>query len=121
MGVEPYLVASSVEAILAQRLIRRICPKCGIPEADGKRRLGKGCEACRETGYHGRQAIFEMLEMTDPIRRLVLDSASSGEIREEARKRGWRSLSEDGHRLVDSGVTTWEEVMRVTKDSSETY
>jgi general secretion pathway protein E/type IV pilus assembly protein PilB len=121
MGVEPYLVASSVEAILAQRLIRRICPKCGIAQPDGKRKLGKGCEACRETGYHGRQAIFEMLEMTDPIRRMVLDSASSGEIREEARKRGWRSLSEDGHRLVDAGVTTWEEVMRVTKDSSETY
>ena len=131
MGVEPYLVASSVEAILAQRLVRVLCPKCKTPESSDRipaiRKQGNladditiyqanGCEACRQTGYHGRQAIFEMMDMTKEIRQMALHHRSSGELRDQARKDGMTMLSEDGWRLVGRGITTPNEVMRVTKD-----
>jgi general secretion pathway protein E/type IV pilus assembly protein PilB len=131
MGVEPYLVASSVEAILAQRLVRVLCPKCKTPETSDRipaiRKQSNladditiyqanGCEACRQTGYHGRQAIFEMMDMTKEIRQMALNRCSSGELRDQARKDGMTMLSEDGWRLVGLGITTPNEVMRVTKD-----
>ena len=131
MGVEPYLVASSVEAILAQRLVRVLCPKCKTEEKSDRipalRRQGKladdvviyqanGCEDCRQTGYHGRQAIFEMMDMTPKIREMSLNNCSSGELRNQAREDGMTMLSEDGWRLVARGTTTPNEVMRVTKD-----
>ena len=131
MGVEPYLVASSVEAILAQRLVRVLCPQCKTPETSDRipaiRKQGNladditiyqsnGCEACRQTGYHGRQAIFEMMDMTKEIRQMTLNHRSSGDLREQARKDGMTMLSEDGWRLVGRGITTPNEVMRVTKD-----
>jgi type II secretion system protein E len=131
MGVEPYLVASSLEAVLAQRLVRVLCPKCklidqspkalaiskqiGIP-ADQSLYRANGCEACRMTGYHGRRAVFEMMSLNEEIRQLILKDCSSGMIREAARRDGLCSLSEDGWRLVGEGVTTVDEVMRVTKD-----
>jgi type II secretion system protein E len=133
MGVEPYLVASSLEAVLAQRLVRKLCPHCrqidDSPAAEmlkaqvetlAKSVLYKpvGCRACRNTGYHGRRGIFEWMDATQEIRRMLLKNTSSGEIREVARKRGMRSLSDDGWRLVKEGVTTPEEVLRVTKDQS---
>ena len=131
MNVEPYLVASSLEAVLAQRLVRLLCPDCktedtsettaalkemaGIPK-NVKVYKGVGCGACRNTGYHGRRAIFEWMDLDADIRQMVLRSCSSGEIRVEAVKRGMHSLSDDGWRLIREGVTTPEEVMRVAKD-----
>jgi general secretion pathway protein E/type IV pilus assembly protein PilB len=133
MGVEPYLVASSLEAVLAQRLVRVLCSHCKqvdesattlslkaelriSPDVPFYRAVG--CRECRNTGYHGRRGIFEWMDTTLEIRRLILKSASSGEIREAARRTGMRPLAEDGWRLVKEGVTTPEEVFRVTKDQS---
>lgn len=131
MGVEPYLVASSLEAIIAQRLVRLLCPNCKTEDKSDKtralkERLGldpnqsifrsEGCETCRHTGFFGRQAIFEMIALNAEIREMILQEHSSGEIRQAAFKAGMNSLSEDGWRLVRDGVTTVNEVLRVTKD-----
>jgi len=133
MGVEPYLVASSLEAVLAQRLVRVLCQHCRQPDNSPKTTTLKiqfnwlpetliykamGCRECRNTGYHGRRAIFEWMDTSNEIRQMILRNASSGEIGVAARKAGMRSLSEDGWRLVSQGVTTPEEVYRVTKDSA---
>ena len=75
-----------------------------------------GCKACRHTGYYGRRAVFEMMPLNEEIRQMILQAGSSGQIREVARRYGLRSLSEDGWRLVGEGVTTVDEVLRVTKD-----
>jgi len=133
MGVEPYLVASSLEAVLAQRLVRVLCPECkqvdhsattlalkaqySIP-ADVPLYRAVGCRACRNTGYHGRHGIFEWMDTSNEIRQMILKSCSSGEIREVARRGGMRTLAEDGWRLIGEGVTTPEEVLRVTKAQS---
>ena len=129
MGVEPYLVASSLEAVLAQRLVRVLCKHCkqlddspttetykarmGIPAAT---RVYKsvGCRECRNTGFHGRRAIFEWMDSSNEIRQLVLKSASTDAIRDAACRSGMRTLAEDGRRLVEEGVTTIEEVLSVT-------
>lgn len=132
MGVEPYLTASSVEAVLAQRLVRVLCPQCKRPDDSSRaqalcREIGieqrgasifraAGCEACRQTGYHGRHAIFEMMDMTPTIREMALRRCSHGEVRKQARQDGMGTLSEDGWRLARQGTTTPDEVMRVTKD-----
>lgn len=133
MNVEPYLVASSLEAVLAQRLVRRLCAECKTEDTSDttaalKEQVGMspkttvfkaaGCRACRNTGYHGRQGIFEWMDLNNEIRQLVLKNSSSGEIREAAVRNGMRSLSDDGWRLVGKGITTPEEVMRVTKDQT---
>ncbi len=133
MGVEPYLVASSLEAVLAQRLVRVLCPKCKqVDDSATARALRSdlkisssipffravGCRECRQTGYHGRRGIFEWMETTPEIRQMILKHCSSGEIREVARKAGMRALADDGWRLVREGITTPEEVLRVTKDQS---
>ena len=129
MGVEPYLVASSLEAVLAQRLVRVLCKHCKQPDVSPtalsfKAKLGipaettiyrsVGCRECRNTGFHGRQAIFEWMDSDNEIRQLILRNASSDEIRVVARKAGMRMLAEDGWRLVRMGVTTVEEVLSVT-------
>ncbi len=129
MGVEPYLVASSLEAVLAQRLVRLLCPHCraiddspttqtyksriGIPTAH-KVYKSVGCRECRNTGFHGRRAIFEWMDSSNEIRQLILKSASTDLIREAACRAGMRTLAEDGRRLVMEGVTTIEEVLSVT-------
>jgi type II secretion system protein E len=129
MGVEPYLVASSLEAVLAQRLVRVLCPHCkqtdnseraqafkvklGIP-ADKTIYKSIGCRECRNTGFFGRHAIFEWMDTDEEIRQLILKSASTDLIRNAARKAGMRTLAEDGWRLVAAGVTTVEEVLSVT-------
>ena len=115
MGVEPYLVASSLEAVLAQRLVRVLCKHCKQPDVSPtalsfKAKLGipadttiyrsVGCRECRNTGFHGRQAIFEWMDSDNEIRQLILRNASSDEIRVVARKAGMRMLAEDGWRLV---------------------
>ena len=131
MGIEPYLVASSLEAVLAQRLVRLICTKCRETQdeedvaalkaefgAQAPDRLywGRGCRECQGTGYRGRTGIFETMLVTPEIRAMILERASSGEIRTVAAKQGMMNLREDGWRLVQSGRTTVEEVLRVTKD-----
>ncbi|MCX7723567.1 MAG: GspE/PulE family protein [Verrucomicrobiae bacterium] len=133
MGVEPYLVASSLEAVLAQRLVRVLCKHCkqvdDSPAADAfKAQLewpadvpvyrAVGCRECRGTGYFGRHAIFEWMDVDNEIRKLVLQNRSADEIREAARRAGMRTLAEDGWRLVRLGITTPAEVLRVTKDQS---
>ncbi len=131
MGVEPYLVASSLEAVLAQRLVRVLCDKCkkedhsraaqvfrreiGFPQETPLYQMG-GCEECRNTGYRGRRGVFEMMGMNDEIREKLMSSCSSVVIREVANHHGLRSLSEDGWRVVAEGATTVDEVLRVTKD-----
>jgi len=129
MGVEPYLVASSLEAILAQRLVRVLCPHCkkvdDSPTAHTlKARLGipaekviyqsVGCRECRDTGFFGRHAIFEWMDTDENIRQLILKSASTDQVRDAARRAGMRTLAEDGWRLVAAGITTVQEVMSVT-------
>src|ERR1043165_7628476 len=131
MGVEPYLVASSLEAVLAQRLVRVLCQDCKEPDqspaaqalreelnfpADVAIYRAVGCRECRQTGYHGRRGIFEWMDTNNEIRQLILKNCSSGEMREPARRNGMRTLADDGWRLVSQGVTTPEEVLRVTKD-----
>ena len=133
MGVEPYLVASSLEAVLAQRLVRVLCPHCKQEDTSPQTQAFKvelnfapairiyravGCRECRQTGYHGRRAIFEWMDSNNEIRQLILKNTSSDLIRAAACKGGMRTLSEDGWRLVALGVTTPEEVLRVTKDQS---
>jgi len=129
MGVEPYLVASSLEAVLAQRLVRMLCKECkqvdDSPTAKTlKAQLGippettiyksVGCRECRNTGFHGRRAIFEWMDSDNEIRQLVLRNGSSDQIRDAARRAGMKNLAEDGWRLVRQGVTTVEEVLSVT-------
>ncbi len=129
MGVEPYLVASSLEAVLAQRLVRVLCKHCkqiddsptaqifkgklGIPAAHATYR-SVGCRECRNTGFHGRHAIYEWMDSSNEIRQLILRSASTDEIRDAGRRDGMRTLAEDGWRLVRLGITTVEEVLSVT-------
>src|SRR5205809_3622130 len=129
MGVEPYLVASSLEAVLAQRLVRVLCKHCkqvdtspaaqafkvqvGIP-ANATIYRSVGCRECRQTGFFGRNAIFEWMDSDNEIRQLILKNASSDLIRDAARRTGMRTLAEDGWRLVRMGLTTVEEVLSVT-------
>jgi general secretion pathway protein E len=130
MGIEPYLLSSSITAILAQRLIRKICPYCkAIYEpTDFEKSLlkeyvgdlsvtlyfGRGCERCLNTGYIGRTGLFELLRMTGQIREMVQGRASSEEIKSQAIREGMRTLREDGISKVLKGITTVSEVMRVT-------
>jgi general secretion pathway protein E len=129
LGVASYLVTSTVEAVLAQRLVRTICSACrreqeadpriaaafGL-EAGGLRTVqrGSGCAECRGTGFHGRTGIYELLIMTDAIRAALPQNRGAGELRALAVTDGMRTLRDDGVRLVREGVTTPEEVLRVT-------
>ena len=130
MGVEPYLVASSLEGILAQRLVRVLCPNCKSEDHSDKAAALKetfnipagvpifqpvGCAECRNTGFHGRHAVFEMMSLNQKVRQHILQNCSSGELKELAIKDGMTTLSEDGWRLVREGITTPDEVLRVTK------
>jgi type IV pilus assembly protein PilB len=130
MGVEPFLITSSLIGILAQRLVRVTCDRCKeayAPPADALHRLGmdpsqvedvrlyrgRGCDTCRHTGYRGRLGVFELMVMTDELRRLVLSGASADVIREAAQRSGMRTLRQSGVDKVLEGVTTFEEMLRV--------
>jgi type II secretory ATPase GspE/PulE/Tfp pilus assembly ATPase PilB-like protein len=134
MGIEPFLVSSSLEYLIAQRLVRVLCPKCKVLLSEKSRNdvlshikdIGfdfeksqiyeaKGCEECRFTGYHGRTAIYEVLTLTEPIRELILNHASSQQIKQKAISQGMRTLRQDGLRKVLKGITTLTEVVRVTQ------
>ncbi|WP_119964407.1 GspE/PulE family protein [Simplicispira lacusdiani] len=106
MGVEPFLLSSSLLGVLAQRLVRKVCHTCA----------GKGCEACGHTGYAGRTGVFELLVTNDAIRAQIHNQASEADIRAAALANGMTLMRDDGERLVAAGVTTREEVLRVTRD-----
>jgi general secretion pathway protein E len=131
MGVEPFLIASSVNAFLAQRLVRTICQDCkeafkptakalskiGIKPAKlkgGKLYRGKGCKACLDTGYRGRTGIYELLPVTNEIRKAILTHAEANQLKEIALSEGMRTLLEDGIQKAIDGITTLEEVLRVS-------
>ncbi|MBU4304251.1 MAG: GspE/PulE family protein, partial [Candidatus Omnitrophica bacterium] len=133
MGIEPYLVSSSVDCVIAQRLVRVICPACkeefsphaeiinefGIHSGRFEQKRfyrGKGCEGCKSTGYLGRTAIFEILVMTDEIREMVLNRLPSNIIKQKAVSSGMKTLRLSGWEKVISGITTPEEVIRVTQE-----
>ncbi|HVK58036.1 MAG TPA: ATPase, T2SS/T4P/T4SS family [Candidatus Kapabacteria bacterium] len=132
MGIEPFLVASSVEAVLAQRLVRTICTHCkveqkvekdflrkiGFPEEEidtAKFYKGAGCEQCRQLGYQGRMGIYELLILDESIRPLILSRAAASTIAQKAMEGGMRTLRHDGWNKVRAGLTTIEEVLRVTQ------
>ncbi|MFA5143636.1 MAG: ATPase, T2SS/T4P/T4SS family [Candidatus Omnitrophota bacterium] len=130
IGVEPYLVASSVNAFIAQRLVRLICKNCKeeIALKNGKLKIdginmskeivayhGRGCKACNHTGYSGRTGIYEILIVTDEIRELIIKKTPSEVIKKKAVELGMRTLLQDGWEKIRSGVTTVEEIMRVTQ------
>ena len=104
MGVEPFLLASSLLGVLAQRLVRQCCPQCH----------GSGCDACSQSGYAGRIGIYELMQVTDPLRELMHKQASEAEIRKQAIADGMHTLADDCERLVNLGKTTREEMLRVT-------
>ena len=131
MGVKPFLVASAVKAIMAQRLIRKVCPKCRVPymPTDYEMQVlklnpdemknatmvrGNGCNECSRTGYRGRMGIYEIFSVDDEVRRLIYEKVPSNVIRARARELGMRTLREDGVRKIMAGITTPEEVISIT-------
>jgi type IV pilus assembly protein PilB len=131
MGIEPFLVASSLNLVCAQRLVRRICRNCSEPEpaqpqvlmqagfsADDARAVvpnrGRGCDRCNNTGYKGRVGLYEVMEVTEDLRELILVGASALELRRKAVDEGMITLRHSGLRKVKEGVTTIEEVVRET-------
>ena len=138
MGIEPFLVASSIEALVAQRLVRRLCDECKNPVrpddvfldevAFPKEKLGDGtiyepvgCETCRGTGFNGRTGIYEVLTITDAIRALVVAREPSSAIKNQGLKEGMHTLREDGWEKVLAGTTTIEEVLRVSEEDEEFF
>ncbi|MFL6181410.1 MAG: GspE/PulE family protein, partial [Actinomycetes bacterium] len=131
MGLEPFLVGSALDCVLAQRLARRLCSKCKeayeptpdaliqarFPWQDGmplpKLYRGVGCSACSKTGYKGRLALHEVMAVSEPIERLAVERASATAISETAKNEGMRTLREDGMFKVSNGVTTMDEILRV--------
>jgi general secretion pathway protein E len=133
MGIEPFLVASSLLGVLAERLVRKLCPVCRRPHEPDRAERGllengngggsdialftaNGCEACASTGYQGRTGIFELFLIDDESRRLIHDRASEADLREHARRGGMKGLRDDGLRWVRAGETSLEEVLRVSRE-----
>ncbi len=135
MGVEPFLISSTMIASIAQRLVRRVCRHCGTPhEPDatvlldefgispeqmrgGKFQMGNGCDECRHTGYRGRLAVYEMLAFTEQIKQMTVQRANALDIKKVAVRNGMKTLRSSGWQRIHSGDTTLEEVLRVTADS----
>ena len=129
MGIQPYLIASSASAFIAQRLIRLICTECKEEVSDPTGKIlpnsgltsyyqGKGCEACRFTGYKGRSGIYEILTVNDTIRGLILERASSDAIKKEAIRFGMKTLYQDGLQKIAAGLTTPEEILMTTQSET---
>jgi len=131
IGIKPFLVSASLRAVLAQRLVRRICPECKQPDQPDERLLnslairsdqaveanfsrGSGCDKCNSTGFRGRVGVFEMFTMNEELQQMVYEESSLVALRNKAREMGMRSLREDGVRKVLAGVTTAEEVLHAT-------
>jgi type II secretory ATPase GspE/PulE/Tfp pilus assembly ATPase PilB-like protein len=135
MGIEPFLVASSVEGIVAQRLVRSLCTSCRRPveveesflrehnfpaerlAAEGPIYEAVGCDVCRGNGYKGRTGIFEILPVNDDVRPLVISHASASDIKACSLKHGMRTLREDGWDKVLAGTTSIDEILRVTEEA----
>jgi len=133
IGVEPYLISSAVNAILAQRLVRKICPQCKeahVPSDEMREFLqlqglcadqtfkGKGCDRCRKTGYTGRLGIYELMVMDDAMRDIITRNPDVNQLRKLARERGLVTLRQDGLDKVVKGMTTVDEILRVTENAS---
>jgi type IV pilus assembly protein PilB len=131
MGVEPFLISSTLEAVLGQRLLRSICQNCRAPYPPNEALLeqlelsrrdigakqfyfGKGCEACNNTGYKGRKGIYELMKITDPIRELINERAPTVTLKQKAIELGMVTLRQDGLRSVFVGDTSIEEVLKYT-------
>ena len=119
MGVEPFLLSSSLLGVLAQRLVRKLCPACKKPSMQDGARVFQpvGCEACNHTGYAGRSGIHELFTVDDEARRLIHEGSDERELRRAASAAGMLSMREDGARWVESGETSPEEILRVTRDA----
>ncbi|MBT7170345.1 MAG: type II/IV secretion system protein, partial [Phycisphaerales bacterium] len=133
MGVKPFLVASSIQAVMAQRLVRRICPECRVTDPDPDPHVlrmlgftadqiagmtfykGAGCKRCGGSGYHGRQGIFEMMEMTSTLRQMAFNREPLAKIRQAAIASGMKTLLDDGKVKIRNGITTAEELVRITQ------
>ncbi len=115
MGIEPFLLSSSIIGILAQRLLRRLCPDCRRQDAGGQWRA-VGCPACGQVGYLGRTGVYELLEIDEQLRAAIHAREGEQRLRELARQRAFRTLNEDGARWVATGVTSGEELLRVTRE-----
>jgi general secretion pathway protein E len=133
LGVEPFLISSSVRAVMAQRLVRRVCAECSEPvslsdldlsviesdlvaEQKHEWRAGTGCQACNGTGYRGRIGIFEIMNITPEMESLIYSGGSLHDIRQLARTQGMRTMRQDGLRKAMKGETTLSEVMTVTSN-----
>jgi type IV pilus assembly protein PilB len=131
MGVEPFLISSTLDAVLGQRLLRTICPHCrdtyqpneslldqlGLTRRDlGERRFfyGRGCDGCNQTGYKGRKGIYELMKLSDPLRELINERAPTVVLKQKAIELGMVTLRQDGLRSIFAGDTTVEEVLKYT-------
>ena len=131
IGIKPFLVSASVRSVLAQRLVRRICPKCKEPTEPDPRLLnslgirpdqildasfmiGAGCDHCNNTGFRGRVGIFEMFNVNEELQQMIYEESSLVALRERSREMGMRTMREDGIRKVLAGVTTPDEVLQTT-------
>jgi type II secretory ATPase GspE/PulE/Tfp pilus assembly ATPase PilB-like protein len=131
MGIEPFLIASSVEGLLAQRLVRVLCPECKQSFQPGPEVLARlkfnrlnidgakfmkqvGCEKCRYTGFRGRTAIYEIIKVDEDLRRLIVERQPSNVLKKSALSKGMRTIREDGWLKVRAGITTIDEMLRVT-------
>jgi len=129
MGVEDYLLTSTLNLVIAQRLVRVLCKECKTKtEAPEKLKqelgedithmyVAEACEACNHSGYNGRICIIEMLEVTDEIRKLILDHADASKLENLAKQQGMRTMYQDGLQKVAQGVTSLDEILRVTQDA----
>ena len=116
MGIEPFLLSSSLLGVMAQRLVRKLCEFCKVPEPGTPYWKAVGCDKCGHTGYHGRVGVYELLETNDAISAQIHNQASEADIRQAGQKAGMRTMREDGERFLLAGVTTQAELLRVTKD-----
>ncbi|MCR5183365.1 MAG: Flp pilus assembly complex ATPase component TadA [Opitutales bacterium] len=133
MGVKPFLVSASLRGVLAQRLVRRICPECGAPYTPSEKELisigleagdltdsnfrkGKGCVKCHNTGYKGRRGVFELFMVNEEIQEMIYQNATLVDLRHKVRDLGMRTMREDGIRKIVAGITTVEEVLSTTVD-----
>jgi general secretion pathway protein E len=116
MGIEPYLLSSSLLGVVAQRLVRKLCIECREPDPLSGGWRARGCPACDRSGYRGRTGVYELFVIDDAIRALIHSAAPESGVRDSARKAGMVSMREDGERWVRAGVTSMDEVVRATRD-----
>ena len=133
MGIEPYLLSSTIVGVLAQRLVRRICPNCkksyrptqkelqqiGLPKETKTLHHGTGCEECYNSGYKGRHGIYELMTVNAAIHKQIIASSDGVEMRKVAVKQGMKTLRDHGQELILQGITTITEVLRITKEMEE--